>query len=322
MRESPSWQRSRRVRGQLRFRPKPWAVLAALALLVSVAAFLLWRQRRPPVRTDAEMLGLLPNRDAPTMFVDVQVLRASGVLNLLRSSAAPEDNDYARFVRNTGFDYQRDIETIAARGSEQQAFFVIRGRFDWPRLRTYATQHGGSCNGAFCQVPGSRAGRWISFLQMQPDMAGVALSTEAADVLLLTPRRVEPHDALPAAPVWVTLPHSFLSDPKDWPLPLRLFALAVQPAERVVLSAGPADKVNYGLQLNLEAVFPDSAMAARAKTQLELDTRLLDMELRREHRQASPGDLTGLLTAGTFAVSGDIATGTWPIHRAFLQSLQ
>lgn len=268
------------------------------------------------------MLALLPNRDAPTFFIDVHALRSSGILNLLRSSGVKEDDDYSRFVYNTGFDYQRDVETIAARGKGQQFFFVVRGKFDWARLRRYASQHGGSCDRAHCQLPGTQPGRWISFLEIQPDMAGVALSTDAADVLLLTPRQVQARQPLSSAPVWVLLPHSSLADPRNWPLPVRLFALAMQPAEQVILSARPGEKGSRDMWLDVQAVFQDASAAARTKTQLEMDTRLLKLELQREHRQESPGDLTGLLTAGVFNLSREQVVGKWPIHRELLNALE
>lgn len=285
-------------------------------------AYFAWRARRPMIAGDAEMVALLPRRDAATIFLNVSVLRQAGLLKLLEASHPEQDSEYQEFIRETEFDYTHDIETIAARVSEGQIFSIVRGKFDWGRLRTYASRHGGTCSDQFCQTPAAHPGRWISFLRIQSDMAGIALSADPADVLSLSPRKVERPAEIPLAPIWVNLPRSVLSDSKSLPVPVRIFALALQSAENVVIMADRIPGGRGDLELRLRAVF-DTAMAAQTtRTQLEMDTRLLQMELQREHQQASPGDLTGLLTAGTFEQSGPSVLGRWPLRRELLQALQ
>lgn len=306
----------------MRLRIKPWLALLLIALAVALVAYLVRRAQQRIVQSDAQMIALLPHRDFATAFLNVAVLRQARLLTILQASRPEQDLDYRQFVRDTGFDYTQDIEAVAGRGNEQQVFLVIRGKFDWTRLRQYAPRHGGSCNETFCQVPTTRPGRWASYLSIQADVVGLAVSGDPADVLLLSPRRVENAPAIPSAPVWVSLPHSLLSDPKDLPLPIRLLALAVQSADRVTLSAGPGGRGSRDFRLRLEAVCQNAAVADTARTQLEIDTKLLKMELQREHQQPSRADLTGLLTEGAFRQSGNAVIGGWPLYREFLEHLQ
>lgn len=306
----------------MRFRIKPWLVLPAIALLVAAVTYLVRFEQRRFVRTSAEMVALLPHRDLTTIFLNLDVLRRAKLLNMLHTSKAEQDHDYEQFVRETGFDYSRDIDILVARGNEQQIFFVIRGNFDWGRLRDYARRHGGSCDAAFCKAPTGRPGRWASYLSIQPDVIGLAVSGDPADVLLLSPRRIDNAPAIPSQPVWVSVAHSLLTDPKDLPLPLRLFATAVQAADSVILSIGSAEMPANDYELRMEALCRNAAAANAMRNQLQLDTSMLKIELERERRQPSRGDLSGLLTSGTFWQSGNKVIGNWPIHPEFLQNLQ
>ncbi len=302
-------------------------MLILLALVLAAVTYFLRREQRRLVRSSADMVALLPKRDMITVFVDAGVLRQAKLLTILQGSGAVADGDYQRFVRNTGFDYTKNVEALAARGNQQQIFMVVRGSFDWTRLREYAGSHGGGCNTAFCKVPTSQSGRWASFLQIQPDMMGLAVSTDPADVLLLSPRRVEGPPEIPPQPVWVTLPHSALADPqiaasKSIPLPLHIFALTIQAAESATLSIGPGAPDAADYQLRLDATFQNAAGAESTRNQLEIDTKMLKIELEREHQKPSRSDLTGLLTGGTFYQSGNSVIGQWPVHTELLKSLQ
>jgi hypothetical protein len=307
----------------LRLRLKLWLVAVLLmAAVVAVVVYVARRQQHRFVQSDADMVALLPHRDMTTAFLNVHVLRRAKLLTLLQGSRLGQEGDYQQFVRDTGFDYARDIDVLAARGDGQQIFFVIRGTFDWSRLRAYAGQHGGSCDTVFCKVPTSRPGRWASYLSIQPDVIGLALSSDPANVLLLSPRRIENAPAIPPQAVWVSVGHSVISDPKDLPLPLRIFAVAMQSAESITLSVDAGEKGGSDLELRLRAICQNAAVADTTRNQLEIDTKLLKIELEREHQQPSRADLTGLLTAGVFTRAGNAVVGTWPVHQELVRSLQ
>jgi hypothetical protein len=307
----------------LRLRLKPWLLLLSIAVLVAVVAYIVARREKGRfIRSDADMVGLLPQRDMTTVFLNADVLRRAKLLGLLQASVAGQDGDYQQFVRDTGFDYARDIDVLAARGDARQIFFVIRGKFEWARLQDYAARHGGNCSTAFCKVPTTRAGRWASYLRIQSDVIGLAVSNDPADVLLLSPRPIENAPALPSEPVWVSLGHSLLSDNKDLPLPVRIFAVAVQSADSVTLSMGARGQGSGNFELRLRAVCQNAAVANTIRNQLEIDTKMLRLELERERQRPSRSDLTGLLSAGAFSQAGNSVVGVWPVYSELVNSFQ
>jgi len=270
------------------------------------------------------MLALLPRQNATVFFADVSLLRRGGMLELLAGSKPNADAEYQKFVRQTGFDYSRDLDAIAGAASKEELFFVIRGRFDWARLREYATAHAGSCASAVCSVPTSRPGRWASFFALQPDTMALALSAASSAVNALRPeRRQSLQKPLPRQPVWVQVSPSLLRDPTNLPLAVRFFAASLQPANSVLLSLTPA-YVDSGAAFNLqlEAECPSEATADSLRSQLEIQTKILSRELQAEREKPSPADLTGLLTSGSFQVVGKRAVGTWPVRKELLKTLE
>src|SRR5436309_8895537 len=146
------------------------------------------------VRSDSDMVALLPDKDATVFFVNVAALRRAGVLSLFAGSKPIEEPEYQEFVHQTHFDYTTDIEAIAGAADEKQILFIVRGRFDWGRLRSYALTHGGVCKNSLCNLPSSKAGRSASFLPIQPDVMGLAVAQDrnAALALATHQNRVSP----------------------------------------------------------------------------------------------------------------------------------
>ena len=268
------------------------------------------------------MLALLPRSDATTFFVDVSALRKAGVLNVFSASKSAEEPEYQDFVRQTHFDYTHDIRAIAGAIDDQRILLIIRGRFDWTRLSQYASAHRGVCKDALCNLHTSKPGRWLSFLSIQPDVMGVAIASDGAAALGLVPHTRAPGGQIPSHPVWVKVAKSVLQKPQGLPVAIRIFAISLQSADEVTLSLdnSPADASEFTLELNAEC--PSSATADTIKSQLELQTRIVQMEFTREHQHANSGDLTGLLVAGKFAVQGKQMMGTWPIRKELFSALE
>ena len=220
------------------------------------------------------------------------------------------------------FDYARDIDALVGQGDSSQLFFVLRGRFNWTKLRQYANGHGGSCQNEICRAPTSRPGRFASFLEIQPNVLALALSADPAAVVALSPRRISGGQAIPTAPVWLQVGHSVLSDPKSLPLAVRIFAMALESTDSVLLSIQPGDTTESPFKLKMTAVCRNGVIADTTRKQLEIQTRMLGIELEREHQRPSPADLSGLLTSGSFQVVENSVVGTWPIHRELLAQLQ
>jgi len=274
------------------------------------------------VRSDRDLFRLLPPGDATVFYLNVAALRHAGLLRLLTGAKTAEEADYRSFVRETHFDYERDVDAIAGAVANQQAFFAIRGRFDWSRLRQYAAAHGGDCRGSLCETPATHAGRWLSFQAIQPDVMALALSQQRGAAQTVRPSAQAFRGAIPDRPVWARVSQSVLKNPAGLPLPLRIFAISLQFANPVMLSLSPADEHGEEFKLELDAQCANAAMAETVRNQLDLNTKLLKLELAREHVRPNAADLTGLLTAGAFQVVERRVIATWPVRKELLQSLQ
>lgn len=292
--------------------------LAAILLVVVGLTWSLYAWRHRFVRSDNDLFAFLPDPVQTRFFVDVKLLRQSGTLDqFFAPRSVTQDADYAAFVRETGFLYERDLDVLAASvGSEWT--FVGRGRFEWSRLRAYAVHHGGSCNGATCTTAtGANRGRRIVFREIQPDV--LQFSTGA-----LPSSAGRPLQQMPTAdPVWLRLDPLLLSRPAELPLAARIFAISMSQASRVLLSLGAAaEGSGSAFVLRLNAEFPNASTADTARKQLELQTEMLGLELKREKQPPDPANLTGLLTKGTFETHGDTLSGNWPVRYELLQALR
>lgn len=295
---------------QLQFRLKPWAFFLLVAAVVAAALFGIDRYRHRFVRSDADLFRLLPRNGATRFYVNIAALRQAGVLSLFAASKR-EDPDYRNFVRQTGFDYQQDADAVAGTADSSELLFLVRGRFDWNRVRRYMAQHGGA----------NEAGRWASFVAVQPDVLGLAVSVDRSAARKLLPHANSHASGNPPPyPVWVEPSQKLLHNPVDLPFPVRVLAIWLQSANPVVLSLGRATSADF--ELRLDATFANPVTAKTTRNQLEIETRMLKLELAREHRQPSADDLTGLLAAGTFEVSGTQLKGVWPVRKELLDSLR
>ena len=141
-------------------------MIIALALLLCGAAacagVLLYRRHRPSGTaqggTAPELLNQLPS-DAPVLaYIDVQTLRklhdsALSALLGLAGENPREDRDYQNFVRDTGFDYTRDLDKLAVafwpsnwattkNGQSNRTIAIADGRFDQAKIKAYALRNG------------------------------------------------------------------------------------------------------------------------------------------------------------------------------------
>jgi len=307
-----------------RFRLPPWLFLLALAAVVAALLYSIDLYRHRFVRSNSDLVRLLPPGDSTIFFANFSVLRKAGMMRLVSGAKPAEEKDYDDFIRQTHFNYQSDIDALAAAVGSNGMFFVARGRFDWDSLQRYAISHGGSCQGnELCRVQTSRPGHWASFLAIQSDVIGLAVAGNNSAAGLLRPTARQYGQPEIAAPVWVDVSRELLKSPGQMPLPLRIFAITLQSAESVIASLEPPEKDDHAaFEIRLDAVCPNSVTAETTRNQMELQTKLLKLELAREHQQPNPADLTGLLTSGSFQVAGRRVVGTWPVRNELLKTLQ
>ncbi len=296
-------------------RLKTWLLIAAAVIIIAAAFFGISFYRHRFVRHNADVVRLLPPGDLTIVYADIGLLRRAGLLGLLANIKLAPDREYAGFIHQTGFDYTRDLDAIVIATDTTQSFLIGRGRYQWDKLREFALSHQGSCEADSCQVPATTPGRWVNFLTVQPDVLAVAVSPSqtAADNLRPPGRRLQ--EQIPNAPVWAKLSHALLTTPAGLPLSVQIFAIALQSAESVTLSADPSS-------VHLKAHFANTAAAATARTQLQIETRTLTAALTRNNEKIDRATAAGLLTAGAFQVAGTDCVGEWPIYPELIRALQ
>jgi hypothetical protein len=272
------------------------------------------------------LASYLPADNASVIYIDVDALRRSGILNLVAGSKAVEEADYQQFVNETKFDYRQDLDAIAAAFKDGKVYFALRGRFHWKNLREYAARQAGSCRGDFCVVAGSQPNRRISFYPLQRDVLAMAISPDDFAAYQVTGQSVNVVTlAPPKEPVWAVIPAAALTGAgalqgmDSLPAAAKAYVPALQGAEQIVLSIG-ADPASQ-LQLGAQVTCKDATAASALLTQLESTTNALRQVLSKNHRKPDPADLSGVLMAGKFHRSERQVYGAWPIPKPFVDAL-
>jgi hypothetical protein len=103
-----------------------------------------------------------------------------------------------------------------------------------------------------------------------------------------------------------------------YPAGTRLFAKALESAERAVFTLSPA---KGDLELAVKVTCQSEQAADALTAQLRGVTELLQKLIAREAQKPSSSDLSGLLTAGTFERRDRHVFGRWPVPRALIDSL-
>lgn len=127
---------------------------AGIAAAATVAALLLYGNFRRSGTASAspapQLLSALPSGAPTLVYLDLAAVRASSFYQH-RPDKAPiaiPNQDYADFVRNTGFDFEKDLDRAViaswpASGKEQRKNVAIAlGRFDRAKIRGYAMRKG------------------------------------------------------------------------------------------------------------------------------------------------------------------------------------
>jgi hypothetical protein len=120
--------------------------LAAVALLV--AGWLYFHSQGAKVGSGEDLLSRLPADSTSVIYVDLRELRTSPFFSQLLAwaPAPPPDEEYAKFVQATGFDYERDLDrvAIAFSGTAQnpKTMALAEGRFDQQKIEAYGAHFG------------------------------------------------------------------------------------------------------------------------------------------------------------------------------------
>ncbi|HME11991.1 MAG TPA: hypothetical protein VKF79_03975 [Candidatus Acidoferrum sp.] len=128
-------------------------ILAATALfLVAFTLFGVERWTTSRASSPEEMLRLLvqdmPAETTGIVYVDMAQMRQSPFLQKMNSwTQKPQsDADYAQFVAETGFNFERDLDRVAMagtqRGSQSVWFALADGSFDEKKIKAYMAKSG------------------------------------------------------------------------------------------------------------------------------------------------------------------------------------
>lgn len=289
-----------------------------MLIAAAVLGFLRWRSSR-----DYEALRLvqtLPRNGSAIVYLDFAALRSAGLLGALAGSKATEEPEYQKFVKDSGFNYQTDLEAVAVSFVDGNMYASARGNFQWKRLADYAIANGGSCKDSSCEMPASQPQRFISFYPLRAKVMALAVSPDKHGVDMINPPQGDPIFRT-ADPVALSAPGSAFEKPGSLPPGAQAFLSPLSRAKRVTFYAGSSaeDKTKLALRLDAECVSP--AAAEELAKQLQSTTELLKNMLAREKMKPSPSDLSGLLVAGTFAAKDGRVAGTWPLDRRFVEGL-
>jgi hypothetical protein len=186
---------------------KQVAVVVAVVVCVAAAAgaLLLYRWHRPfqspKAGTAPEILTEL-RADAPVIaYIDVAALRRLQESPLaamlgLAGQDPHEDPDYQNFVRDTGFDYTRDLDQVAAafwpsfspktppEVADNRTLAIAEGRFDESRIKAYALRTGTTVavgKQSLYVVPGHPT---VALEFRSPTELALASGPDASDLLL------------------------------------------------------------------------------------------------------------------------------------------
>src|SRR5260370_18486067 len=125
--------------------------LAVVLVFLSAVAFFAVRKWTGHIGSPREeALTLMPTDPSAVLFVDFGELRhAPFVAQLYAWAPKPQaDVDYAQFVKETVFDYERDIDRVAIalekRGQDSAEFALVDGKFDRQKISSFAIKDGPS----------------------------------------------------------------------------------------------------------------------------------------------------------------------------------
>jgi len=128
---------------------RTWIGLVAVVVVLVAAVFFgyrKWGVQNGSAREEA--LALMPTDASAILFADFGELRqAPFVAKLYAWAPKPRaDADYAQFVKETGFDYERDLDRMAIalekRGQDSTLFAILDGKFDRQKISAYALKDG------------------------------------------------------------------------------------------------------------------------------------------------------------------------------------
>jgi hypothetical protein len=153
------------------------ALAAAVGLAaVSLLVYFVWFHAAVPGRN--ALVSWMPEDARAVLFIDLDELRrAPFFADLLGWVPKPDtDPEYRQFVRDTGFDYERDLDRLAVafeqQGAQKIFFAVGEGHFDKKKIKAYAAKNGvvqKSDGAEIFSLPMAGSSARVSFMFLKKD---------------------------------------------------------------------------------------------------------------------------------------------------------
>jgi len=308
----------------MRFRAQPWVPVIGLAAICAAAIWGLIAYRNRNEWNASELARSLPSENAVIVYANVAAIRSSGLLQAIVGTKSVEELDYRKFVGDSGFDYKIDLDRVAISFQRKSRYAIAVGRFDWPRIKSYALQNGAECLNAVCEVKGKALENSTSFYPLHGLAIALASAPHSGGVyeiarVIAPPKPDDPWSN--TAPVWVLVPGNILRDPTALPTGAKIFASALVQAEHALFTI-ESDANGKNLLLRIRVKCSSDQDAKKILQQLEEATSLLRNMMARDKLTPKPSDLAGLLLNGKFALENPTrVTGQWPLELALIQSL-
>lgn len=180
------------------------AIAALVCLAAAGAGLYVYRLHQPLAGTSVgsapEILSQLPPGAPAIAYVDLSALRKlqDSPLAAVLGLAKPEpgrDRDYEDFVRDTGFDYTRDLDRVAiafwpanlstrpGEPAENRVVAIASGHFDEKKIEAYALRSGKLVTRGtqpLYEVPGNPP---VSFAFLSPARIAIASGKDAENLL-------------------------------------------------------------------------------------------------------------------------------------------
>jgi hypothetical protein len=307
----------------MRFRFQPWQLAALLVLLcAAVLGILEWR-RNARHYDASRLMQALPLDGAVKLYLDVEKLRDSGVLDQIAGKKASEDPDYRSFADEIGFDYRTDLDGVAAAWVNGGFYATARGHFDWKRLNEYARAQQGRCVNAICTMPGSQPDRMISFYPVNTEVLALAVSESPQGVAMIAPRQNKGF-AVPPAILWISAPGPAFKNLGSAPEGVSAFLSPLADAREASFSlqpkpASPGATEKLEIHMDVDCVSP--AAASVLEKTLSTKTDFLRAAIVREKLAPGKSSLSGVLVSGRFESHDAKVTGIWPMDRGVIEAL-
>jgi hypothetical protein len=173
--------------------PRRVAIAASIFVLLGVIAYFAYQRWNEIGSSDRDtVLAGMPTDATAVLYADVAELRPSPFVSDLYAWVPQRepDADYSQFVRETGFDYERDLNRVAValtrQGPDTEFLAIADGRFDQTKIVATTLKFGSRENRGSRHiffVPATSTARRISFTFLRRER--IALSDDSdLDALL------------------------------------------------------------------------------------------------------------------------------------------